>query len=206
MAFDIKDFLSGFKAPEVYTGTENAYGAIARHGENKLAIHMEPAVMPRVLVKGNPMAVIGFMLRIVEVGEDSLFQSVFGMRGKDIFQTNTKHKVKGFRLAKQFIALTNYPCSGTVYHKFAEQAFPKLIDWFKENIEKAEGTMVLSDDELLAIMGNSLEQINDEEMDLFHLPGQKPDWLGPKKMNGTLHKKPKDDSDLDPDAESGEDD
>lgn len=206
MAFDIKDFLSGFKAPEVYTGTENAYGAIARHGENKLAIHMEPVIYPKVLVNGNPMAIIGIALRAVEIGDKPFFHEQFGLRGGTHFKDAHGKKVEGFRLMKTFVPLTNYPCSGAQYIDYAYKAFPKLIDWFKGKVEQAGGSMILSDDELIAIMSNSLEKMDEQQLDLFHLPGQKPDWLGPKKMNGTLHKKPKDDSDLDPDAESGEDD
>jgi hypothetical protein len=175
MTFDVKSFISNFKPLEYYMGTDFQYFCVATHGDNKLALSLEAGRGP-VKYKGAGLWTVGFGFRGIEVGEDSQFSHVFGVRGEAGFKDVNGNMYKGTRLFKTYLPLTNEPASGETFHKFAEAAFVKLYAWLAEKVEEAGGVMLLSEAEFTAACSAMLTKVDTTVMDLFTLPGVKPEW------------------------------
>jgi hypothetical protein len=176
----LKSVLGDYKPFEFIHGTGNRYIVIGKVGDNKVAIHIE-AGTGAVPYKGNKLATTGLALRLIEIGEDSLLGKAFGHRGHAQFATPDGEVLEGHRLIKTFLPVTNYPTSGATFHKFLAVALPKLATFIKEKLEGAGGKLTISLDELETAMKCNLDLYDNPDLDLFHLPGQKPDWLEAKK-------------------------
>lgn len=180
MAFNVDDYISGFKPLQYFKGTDFQYFCVAKHGTSLLALNLEAARGP-VPYKGKKMVTVGFGFRGIEIGEESHFTGVFGLRGEAAFKDTEGYSRPGTRLFKTYLPLTNDPCSGDRFHALADPACAKLYSWVKGWVETCGGTMLVSEAEFTAAASTAFAKIDNTTLDLFHLPGEVPDWAQPVK-------------------------
>lgn len=182
--FNLKDFMGSFNKPLMYTGSQNAYVAIAECPTSKLAMAIEvgTAMVP---VHGLPTQVIGLGFRLVEVGQLT-FGKLIGHRGGSggmgtFKNSETGHMESGFRLIKNFIPLMTFPCDPAFFRAYTDkEAFPEMLLWLKDLCIKTSGKLLMTDDELLEALINSVSKFDEkptEPQKLFTPPGTVAAWM-----------------------------
>ncbi len=169
-----------FTQYERYAGSDYNYLIVATNGEDKLGIDLEPAVFA-VPYKGQKTTARGLVFRGVRVGAGDSFKDL-SERGSYVKQYTSSEgaKVKGSPLFKSLIPLTTEASSSAEFHAFAETAFTKLYDWLTAKVTAAGGVMVIDVEAFGVAFSNSLVPIETTVPDLFHLPGEVPEWAKPK--------------------------
>lgn len=174
--FDLSFFAGKFDKPETFKGDSNVYVVIGKLGKEKLGLQLEVGA-GAVPYKGNPTKAIGFGFRLISIGQSKKLGEVFGNRGGSVFKAEDGEKHAGYRLVKTFVPLCNAGLSATQIHELAGVHLPELAEFVRGKLVAAGGEITLKDDQYLIVFKNCLESIDTSVLDLFHLPGVKPDWL-----------------------------